>query len=98
MAQNVTQKLIARHLLSGQMEPGEEIALKIDQTLTQDATGTLALLEFEAIGIPRVRNRDLGSICRSQSLAGRFGRHLSRAISCAFRILKLNCSTATRWK
>jgi aconitate hydratase len=55
MAQNVTQKLIARHLLSGQMEPGEEIALKIDQTLTQDATGTLALLEFEAIGIPRVR-------------------------------------------
>jgi aconitate hydratase len=55
MAQNVTQKLIARHLLSGHMEPGEEIALKIDQTLTQDATGTLALLEFEAIGIPRVR-------------------------------------------
>jgi aconitate hydratase len=55
MAQNVTQKLIARHILSGHMEPGEEIALKIDQTLTQDATGTLALLEFEAIGIPRVR-------------------------------------------
>jgi aconitate hydratase len=55
MAQNVTQKLVASHLLSGHMEPGEEIALKIDQTLTQDATGTLALLEFEAIGIPRVR-------------------------------------------
>ena len=55
MAQNVTQKLIASHLLSGHMKPGEEIALKIDQTLTQDATGTLALLEFEAIGVPRVR-------------------------------------------
>jgi aconitate hydratase len=55
MTQNVTQKLITSHLVSGQMKQGEEIALKIDQTLTQDATGTLALLEFEAIGVPRVR-------------------------------------------
>jgi predicted aconitate hydratase len=55
MHQSVTQKLIASHLVSGQMKAGEEIALKIDQTLTQDATGTLALLEFEAIGLPRVR-------------------------------------------
>jgi homoaconitase/3-isopropylmalate dehydratase large subunit len=67
MAQNVTQKLIARHLLSGQMEPGEEIALKIDQTLTQDATGTLALLEFEAIGqkyrlVHHMSNRQIETI------------------------------------
>jgi aconitate hydratase len=55
MARNVTQKLIADHLVSGGMEAGEEIALRIDQTLTQDATGTMALLEFEAMGLPRVR-------------------------------------------
>jgi aconitase A len=55
MTQNVAQKLISSHILSGHMKPGEEIALKIDQTLTQDATGTLALLEFEAIGVPQVR-------------------------------------------
>ena len=55
MTQNLTQKLISSHLVSGRMKPGEEIAVKIDQTLTQDATGTLALLEFEAIGVSRVR-------------------------------------------
>jgi aconitate hydratase len=55
MAQNVSQKLIERHLVSGRMETGEEIGLKIDQTLTQDATGTLVMLEFEAMGIPRVK-------------------------------------------
>ncbi len=55
MGKNVTQKLIESHLIEGRMIPGEEIALKIDQTLTQDATGTLVMLEFEALGIPRVR-------------------------------------------
>lgn len=55
MVQNVTQKLIANHLISGEMEPGAEIALRIDQTLTQDATGTLVMLEFEAMGIPQVK-------------------------------------------
>lgn len=53
--QNVTQKLIEDHLLEGQMKPGEEIALKIDQTLTQDATGTMVMLEFEAMNLPRVK-------------------------------------------
>ncbi|SFU74040.1 aconitate hydratase [Halomonas korlensis] len=52
---NVTRKLIESHLLSGRMEPGEEIGLAIDQTLTQDATGTLVMLEFEAMQIGRVR-------------------------------------------
>ena len=51
--QNLTRKLIAEHLLSGEMVPGEEIGLRIDQTLTQDATGTLAYLMFEAMGLPR---------------------------------------------
>lgn len=55
MGRNVTQKLIEKHLLDGQMTPGEEIALRIDQTLTQDATGTLVMLEFEAMQIPRVK-------------------------------------------
>ena len=55
MCKNVTQKLIESHLVEGRMTPGEEIGLKIDQTLTQDATGTLVMLEFEALGIPRVR-------------------------------------------
>jgi aconitate hydratase len=51
----VTEQIIKAHLVSGRMVPGEEIALKIDQTLTQDATGTMAYLEFEAMGVPRVR-------------------------------------------
>ncbi len=55
MAKNVTQKLIESHLVKGRMRTGEEIGLKIDQTLTQDATGTLVMLEFEALRIPRVR-------------------------------------------
>src|SRR6266567_4658287 len=53
--QNLTCKLIAAHLLTGEMVPGEEIGIKIDQTLTQDATGTLAYLMFEAMGLPRVK-------------------------------------------
>jgi len=52
---NVAQKLIAAHLVEGPMQPGEEIALRIDQTLTQDATGTLVMLELEAMGLDRVR-------------------------------------------
>ena len=55
MGKTLAQKIIAAHLVSGQMTPGSEIALKIDQTLTQDATGTMAYLEFEAMGIPRVK-------------------------------------------
>ncbi len=54
MGKTIAQKIIAEHLVSGEMTAGQEIALKIDQTLTQDATGTLAYLEFEAMGIPRV--------------------------------------------
>ncbi|PWA10371.1 aconitate hydratase [Pueribacillus theae] len=55
MPLNVTQKLIKSHLLSGEMTPGEEIGLKIDQTLTQDATGTMVMLELEAMGLDRAK-------------------------------------------
>ena len=54
MAKNLTQKIIFAHLLAGKMAPSEEIALKIDHTLLQDATGTMAMLEFEALGVDRV--------------------------------------------
>lgn len=54
-AQNIAQKILAAHLLEGKMVPGQEIALKIDQTLTQDATGTLVMLELEAMGIDQVQ-------------------------------------------
>ena len=55
MGLTIAQKIIKAHLVSGEMRVGEEIALRIDQTLTQDATGTMAYLEFETMGIDRVR-------------------------------------------
>ncbi len=55
MGKTAAEKILAAHLVEGELKKGEEIALRIDQTLTQDATGTMAYLEFEAIGIPRVQ-------------------------------------------
>ncbi|HIZ11954.1 MAG TPA: aconitate hydratase [Candidatus Eubacterium faecavium] len=55
MGLTLAQKLIKAHLVEGEMIPGKEIGLKIDQTLTQDATGTMAYLEFEAMGVDRVK-------------------------------------------
>lgn len=55
MGYTIAQKLIRSHLVCGEMRTGSEIGLRIDQTLTQDATGTMAYLEFEAMGVPRVR-------------------------------------------
>ncbi|MBQ7335270.1 MAG: aconitate hydratase [Clostridia bacterium] len=55
MGLTIAQKIIKNHLISGDMTPGSEVALRIDQTLTQDATGTMAYLEFESMGIDRVR-------------------------------------------
>jgi len=57
MGLNLVQKIIKAHLVSGEMVPGSEIGIRIDQTLTQDATGTMAYLQFEAMGIPRVRTK-----------------------------------------
>ncbi len=55
MGMTIAQKIIKNHLVSGDMTVGSEVALRIDQTLTQDATGTMAYLEFETMGIPRVK-------------------------------------------
>jgi aconitate hydratase len=55
MGMNVAKKLIASHLVRGEMKTGEEIGLRIDQTLTQDATGTMVMLEFDGLGIPDVK-------------------------------------------
>ena len=55
MAENVAQKLINSHLESGELAPGNELGIRIDQTLTQDATGTLVMLELEALGLDRIR-------------------------------------------
>ena len=57
MGRNLTQKIIDAHLLEGKAVAGEETAFRIDQTLTQDATGTMAYLQFEAMGIPRVKTK-----------------------------------------
>ncbi len=94
MAESLARKIIAAHLASGVMEPGAEIALTIDQTLTQDVTGTMAFLQFEALGIPRVRTRLSVSYVDHnmlqtgfesaddhrylQSAAAKYGAHFSR--------------------
>jgi len=95
MPMNVSQKLIHSHLVEGRMVPGEEISLRIDQTLTQDATGTLVMLELEAMGLDRVRTdlsvqyvdhnliqedyRNPDDHLFLQSAAARFGLYFSRA-------------------
>ncbi|MGC8581148.1 MAG: aconitate hydratase [Thermoplasmata archaeon] len=61
MGENLARKIIKDHLVSGEMKPNEEIGIKIDQTLLQDATGTMAFLEYEAMGIPRVKTEK--SVC-----------------------------------
>src|SRR5438034_4587453 len=57
MGQNVAQKRIEAHLAGGEMTPGSEIGLRVDQTLTQDATGTMVMLELEALGLDRARTQ-----------------------------------------
>ncbi|MDE1888997.1 MAG: aconitate hydratase [Planctomycetota bacterium] len=57
MGRNIVQKIFSSHLVSGKLKVGEEIAISVDQTLTQDATGTMAYLQFEAMGIPRVKTK-----------------------------------------
>ncbi|GAC1434456.1 MAG: aconitate hydratase [Chloroflexota bacterium] len=94
MALNLTQKIIAAHLESGTPRPGAEIGLRIDQTLTQDASGTMAYLQFEAMGLPRVCTElsvsyvDHGMLQTGfenaddhrflQSIAARYGIYFSR--------------------
>jgi aconitate hydratase len=55
MAENLTRQVLREHLVDGELEPGQAISLKVDQTLLQDATGTMALMQFEQLDVPRVR-------------------------------------------
>ena len=57
MGKSLSEKVVGEHLVEGRMEPGEHIGLRIDHTLTQDSTGTLVYLEFEAMGVPRVKTK-----------------------------------------
>jgi aconitate hydratase len=57
MGRNLTQKILQAHLVSGELKTGSEIGISIDQTLTQDATGTMVYLQFESIGIPKVKTK-----------------------------------------
>jgi aconitate hydratase len=92
--QNLAHKIIAEHLVVGDMVPGQEIAIAIDQTLTQDATGTMTWLQFEAMGLPRVRTelsvsyvdhnmlqtdfRNADDHRYLQSVAAKYGAYFSR--------------------
>lgn len=94
MGLNLAQKIIKKHLISGKMESGNEITIKIDQTLTQDATGTMAYLELEALEIEKVKTKKsvayidhntLQTGCENaddhkytQSIAKKYGIHFSR--------------------
>jgi predicted aconitate hydratase len=95
MADNATRKILADHLVEGELTPGEPIALRVDQTLLQDATGTMACMQFEQLGVPRVRvDRAVQYIDHNvvqldyknpddhrmlQALARKYGIHYSRA-------------------
>ncbi|HOA35035.1 MAG TPA: aconitate hydratase [Bacillota bacterium] len=72
MADNLTAKILKAHLLSGKLRKGEEIAIRIDQTLTQDATGTMAYLQFEALGMDQVRTELSVSYVDHNTLQGSF--------------------------
>jgi aconitate hydratase len=94
MKKNLTHKILEAHLVEGELVPGREIAIRIDHTLLQDATGTLAMLEFEAMGIPRVKaelaaqyvdhnllqtdNKNADDHRFLQTAAARYGVHFSR--------------------
>ena len=94
MKKNLTHKILEAHLVEGQLIPGSEIAIKIDHTLLQDATGTLAMLEFEALGLERVKvdlaaqyvdhnllqtdNKNADDHKFLQTAAARYGIHFSK--------------------
>src|SRR5947199_4200561 len=94
MAENLTRQILKEHLVDGDLKPGEPISLKIDQTLLQDATGTMAFMQYEQLDVPRVKvdralqyvdrnviQRDFKNPddhCMLQALARKYGIHFSR--------------------
>ena len=75
MGLTIAQKLIKAHLVEGEMKVGTEIGLRIDQTLTQDATGTMAYLEFEAMGVDRVKTEKSVAYIDHNTLQTGFARN-----------------------
>jgi len=94
MGKTLTEKILEKHLVKGSLQKETEISIKIDQTLTQDATGTMAYLQFEAMGVPRVQTElsvsyiDHNTLQQDyknpddhrylQSIAAKYGIYLSR--------------------
>ncbi|MFX1594473.1 MAG: aconitase family protein, partial [Promethearchaeota archaeon] len=94
MGKTLTEKILEQHLVEGKLEKDTDITIKIDQTLTQDATGTMAYLQFEAMGVPRVKTElsvsyiDHNTLQEDfknpddhrylQSIAAKYGIYLSR--------------------
>src|SRR3989440_3205409 len=94
MAENLTRQILADHLVEGELKPGEPISLKIDQTLLQDATGTMAFMQYEQLDVPRVKvDRAVQYVDHNviqldfknpddhrmlQAMARKFGAHFSR--------------------
>jgi aconitate hydratase len=94
VAENLTRQILAKHLVEGELRPGEAISLRVDQTLTQDATGTMAFMQFEELEVPRVRvDRAVQYIDHNviqldyknpddhrmlQAMCARYGAHYSR--------------------
>ena len=94
MAENLTRQILTEHLVEGAPRPGEEISLRVDQTLTQDATGTMAFMQFEELGVPRVQvdravqyidhnviqldNKNPDDHRMLQALCAKYGAHYSR--------------------
>ena len=70
MGMTLTEKILSAHLVEGEMIKGTEIGIRIDQTLTQDATGTMAYLEFEAMGVPRVKTERSVAYCLVIAFSG----------------------------
>src|SRR5438270_3554458 len=94
MAENLTRQILSKHLVEGELKPGVPIAIRMDQALLQDATGTMALMQFEELGVPRVQiDRAVQYVDHNvvqldfknpddhrmlQALASRHGLHFSR--------------------
>src|SRR3954447_13918154 len=94
MAENLTRQILKEHLVDGELEPGEPISLTIDQTLLQDATGTMAFMQYEQLDVPRVKVdgavqyvdhnviqldfKSPGDHGMLQAMARKFGAHFSR--------------------
>src|SRR5207247_9936512 len=93
MAENLTRQILEEHLVEGELEPGRPISLKVDQALLQDATGTMAFMQYEQLDVPRVKVdravqyvdhnviqldfKNIDDHRMLQTMAGKYGEHYS---------------------